>query len=115
MSLFDAVIRPFLGALAAAWRPADPAAPRRRLADLAARDRTIGFEALRGTTRTRVVLIDVGFGRELWLLAGDKPVLRRRVTEVLNGRLIMCGDTPMTDPEPVRALGFKIDEIHVMF
>jgi hypothetical protein len=115
MGLFDDVIRPFLGALAGAWRPADPEVPRRRLADLAARGRTVEFEALHGVPRTKVVLVSVGFGRELWLLADDKPVLRRRATEVLNGRLIVRGGTPMTDPRPVRALGFKVEEMFVMF
>jgi len=115
MGLFDAVIRPFLRALGDSFRPADPEVPRRRLKDLAERSRTIELEALRGEPRTRVVAVDVGFGRELWLLADGKPVFRRGIHEVLNGRLIVRDGTPLTDPAPVRALGFKVDEMFVMF
>jgi hypothetical protein len=89
---------------------------RDRLTSLAARGLTVELAALDASSgENPVVMIDLGFGNEFWLVVGEPVALSADASAVERGRLIVSGGTKVTSERALRERGVRARHVLTRF
>lgn len=90
------------------------AAGRRRVSSLAAGGRTVRLAGL--ASQDKLLEIDLGYGLEVWKIAGgDEPRFRRRPRLIENGLLVLDDLGGPVRARVVRAAGYTTRHVRVKF
>jgi hypothetical protein len=86
-----------------------------RLESLVQRDKTIELKIINSSTKPKIIEIDLGFGREFWLLLSENWTVTDDATSILEGKLIVVNGYKLKTPEPLRQKGFEVEKIFIRF